>query len=181
MTPPADSFCIVHSPAAMEALGRRLGERLCQLAVAPSAAGGGCVLGLEGDLGAGKTTFVRGLVAGVTGLERLVASPTFQLLNLYRPGDAGPAVTPGASSPPPHRRTLAHIDAYRLTGAQAFWELGIADLLEENMIVAVEWPSRTRHAIFDTEALLLQFDHIDEHTRRVTLARRPATFADLRL
>ncbi|MGH7144974.1 MAG: tRNA (adenosine(37)-N6)-threonylcarbamoyltransferase complex ATPase subunit type 1 TsaE [Planctomycetota bacterium] len=161
----------VASPAAMEALGRRFGAAL--LGARP-ATPGGVVVGLEGELGAGKTTFVQGLVEGVTGAAQRVTSPTFQLMNLYRPAET---VADGGARAAAEFRTLAHIDAYRLVGAQAFWELGIAELLEENVIIVVEWPSRTQHAIFETEAVLLSFEHLfevgKENVRRVRVERIP--------
>lgn len=167
----------VRSPLAMEALGRTVGVQL--LRAAPLLAAG-LVVGLEGDLGAGKTTFVRGLVEGVTGAAQRVTSPTFQLMNLYRPlaaegtraEPAGSAGHGGGNSPA--GRTLAHIDAYRLTGAQAFAELGLVDLLEENVIVVVEWPDKTGHPVFETEALYLRFTHVAETVRGVEIVREPA-------
>ncbi|HTL51112.1 MAG TPA: tRNA (adenosine(37)-N6)-threonylcarbamoyltransferase complex ATPase subunit type 1 TsaE [Planctomycetota bacterium] len=164
----------VTSPVAMEALGRQFGEHLLRVSLSGAAGGvasrgpAALVLGLEGDLGAGKTTFVRGLVAGVTGGDQRVTSPTFQLMNLYRPLAAS-------------GRTLAHIDAYRLTGAQAFAELGLADLIDENVIIAVEWPDRTHHPIFTSEAVYLRFTHIAETIRRVELLRVPVGVVGLGL
>jgi tRNA threonylcarbamoyladenosine biosynthesis protein TsaE len=87
---------------------------------------GGEVIALEGDLGAGKTQFVRGLVRGLGGDARAVSSPTFVLLNVY---DAG-------------RLTVYHLDAYRVGGAEDFEAIGFAELLEQNGVVAVEWPGR---------------------------------------
>jgi len=85
----------------------------------------GDVIALEGDLGAGKTQFVRGLLRGL-GDPRLVSSPTYVLLNVY----------PGG------RLTLFHLDAYRTAGADDLAGIGFEELLDQGGVVAVEWPSR---------------------------------------
>ena len=80
-------------------------------------------LALEGDLGAGKTTFVKGL-ARAWGVRETVSSPTFNIYNLYR-----------------GERLLAHMDAYRLDPATAIWdELMLEDFLQPPFCLAIEWP-----------------------------------------
>src|SRR3954467_4297749 len=91
-----------------------------------SAFRGGEVVALHGDLGAGKTQFVRGLVRGLGGEPRAVSSPTVVLLNVY---DGG-------------RLPVYHLDAYRVTGPDDFESIGFAELLEQGGVVAVEWPER---------------------------------------
>ena len=86
----------------------------------------GDVVALEGDLGAGKTQFVRGLLRGLGGDGRLVSSPTYVLLNVY----------PGG------RLTVYHLDAYRTAGGDDLAGIGFDELLEQGGVVAVEWPSR---------------------------------------
>ena len=106
--------------AATEALGARLAEALRP----------GDLLLLEGPLGAGKTTLVRGLVAALGGDPAEVCSPTFILVETY---DLGPG---------PIRR-VHHADLYRVRGrASAPWEeLGLEELMDDPYaVVAVEWP-----------------------------------------
>lgn len=86
--------------------------------------GGECIA-LSGEMGAGKTQFVRGLVRGLGGSSRSVTSPTFVLLNVY----------PGG------RLTVFHLDAYRV-GADDFDAIGFPELLEQGGVVVVEWPQR---------------------------------------
>lgn len=86
----------------------------------------GACIALSGELGAGKTQFVRGLVQGLGGDGRMVSSPTFVLLNVY----------------PTPRLTLFHLDAYRVAGEEDFDAIGFAELLEQGGIVVVEWPER---------------------------------------
>ncbi len=87
--------------------------------------GGECVA-LHGDLGAGKTQFVRGLVRGLGGNPRTVSSPTFVLLNIY---DSG-------------RLRVFHLDAYRVSGADDLESIGFSELLEQGGVVVVEWAQR---------------------------------------
>jgi tRNA threonylcarbamoyladenosine biosynthesis protein TsaE len=101
------------------------------LAVAASFAAslrpGDCVA-LYGDLGAGKTQFVRGLVRGLGGNPRAVSSPTFVLLNVYER--------------PPIRLSVYHLDAYRVAGPDDFDAIGFPELLTQGGVVVVEWPAR---------------------------------------
>ena len=83
----------------------------------------GDVVALEGDLGAGKTQFVRGLVQGLGGDGRAVSSPTFVLLNIY-------------STP---RMKVYHLDAYRISGEEDLEGIGFGELLEQGGLVVVEW------------------------------------------
>jgi tRNA threonylcarbamoyladenosine biosynthesis protein TsaE len=104
---------ITNSAAETEAEGERLGAQLKT---------GDLVL-LAGPLGAGKTTFVRGLARGA-GSDAHVASPTFQLVRRYR-----------------GRVNLAHVDLYRLDGSADLADLGLDELLDEGAVV-VEWGDR---------------------------------------
>jgi tRNA threonylcarbamoyladenosine biosynthesis protein TsaE len=88
----------------------------------------GVCLALNGDLGTGKTQFVRGLVRALGGNARLVHSPTFVLLNIYD--------TP--------RCPVYHLDAYRVSGPEDFAAIGFSELLEQPGIIAVEWADRVR-------------------------------------
>lgn len=81
---------------------------------------------LYGDLGAGKTQFVRGLVKGLGGKGRSVSSPTFVLLNVYE--------TPGLK--------VFHLDAYRIHGPEDFQAIGFTELLDQRGLVVIEWPER---------------------------------------
>ena len=119
----------------------------------------GDVLGLDGDLGAGKTTFVR-FLARALGVTTPVTSPTFTLANTYeaRRGavpppsgtDQTPAIHPPVAAPPaegtglPTDRPLLihHIDAYRLEGDADAEDLALPELLDSGGIVVVEWAER---------------------------------------
>lgn len=82
------------------------------------------VLALSGDLGAGKTTFVKGLAAA-WGVRETVTSPSFAVCNLHR-----------------GERLLVHVDAYRLEGTGSWEALMVEDFLVTPWCLAVEWPER---------------------------------------
>jgi tRNA threonylcarbamoyladenosine biosynthesis protein TsaE len=103
------------SAAATEALGARLAT-----ALAP-----GCIVYLSGDLGAGKTTLVRGLVHAL-GHHGAVKSPTFTLVEPYKMGDW----------------RLFHWDLYRLADPEELEFLGLRDQLDGQAVLLIEWPER---------------------------------------
>jgi tRNA threonylcarbamoyladenosine biosynthesis protein TsaE len=125
-----------------EALAADLATRL---------AGGECVA-LHGELGAGKTHFVRGLVAGLGGNVRAVSSPTFVLLNVY--------ATP--------RLTVYHLDAYRVGGAEDFEAIGFPELLEQGGVVVVEWASRVLR-LLPEKRIDVTLEIVGPRTRRIRL------------
>lgn len=112
----------------------------------------GNVVRLSGDLGAGKTAFVRGLAVGLGIDSEAVSSPTFTLVHEYRGG----------------RLTLTHVDLYRLRHA-ATDELGLEEERVAGGVLAIEWPDRLTHPVpgaIDVEMLLT-----GETMRRITVAR----------
>ena len=115
--------------------------------------GGECVA-LDGDLGAGKTQFVRGLVRGLGGNPRSVSSPTFVLLNVYNSG----------------RLPVYHLDAYRVAGPDDFEAIGFTELLEQGGVVVVEWPTRIPD-LLPTPRITVNITPQDESTRHIQITR----------
>ncbi len=113
-----------HSVAETEAVAGELAERLAGRF--DGRLGAGACVALHGDLGAGKTQFVRGLVRALGGDATDVSSPTYVLLNVYQSC----------------RPTVYHLDAYRVHGEDDFEQIGFGELLEQGGIVVVEWPDR---------------------------------------
>jgi tRNA threonylcarbamoyladenosine biosynthesis protein TsaE len=111
------------------ALGRALARAALPLP------GGGLVVALHGDLGAGKTVFVQGVAAGLgVPPSAEVVSPTFTIARSYRaPGDPG--------------RTLHHMDAYRLLGAGDLEAVGFEDLCGDGALLCVEWAERVEEGL----------------------------------
>ena len=108
------------SPAQTEALGAALARRL----------GPGSVVAFTGDLGAGKTAFVRGMAAGL-GIAQGVTSPTFTIVNEYDEG----------------RLPLFHFDMYRLGSSDELYDIGWDDYLERGGVCAVEWSENIADAL----------------------------------
>jgi tRNA threonylcarbamoyladenosine biosynthesis protein TsaE len=122
-------------------------------ALAKSLRGGECVA-LDGDLGAGKTQFVRGLVRGLGGNPRAVSSPTFVLLNVY---DSG-------------RLTVYHLDAYRVGGADDFEAIGFTELLAQGGVVVVEWAARVE-SLLPPGRIRVTILPTGEESRRIQIDR----------
>jgi tRNA threonylcarbamoyladenosine biosynthesis protein TsaE len=126
------------SAAQTEAAGEELGRRLRP---------GDLVL-LKGELGAGKTTFVRGMARGV-GSSAQVASPTFQLVRIY-----------------PGRVQLAHVDLYRLVKDDEVRDVGLEELLDAGAAV-IEWGERLTGAA----GTFISIEHLGGDRRRLTVER----------
>lgn len=105
----------VDSPEAMIALGREIGSGL----------EAGAVLALQGDLGAGKTHFTKGLAEGL-GCSSEVTSPTFTLVHEYHGG----------------RLPLYHFDFYRMESEDEVLRVGWDEYLDEEGVLVIEWPDK---------------------------------------
>ena len=118
-----------------------------ELAAALSAGG---VLLLYGDLGAGKTAFVRGLAEGLGVSRDEVSSPTFTLIQEYRGG----------------RLPLFHVDLYRIDDPREFDELGLDEIAEDG-VLAIEWAERLPQPPQD--AVRVRIEHAGDTQRRVEI------------
>jgi tRNA threonylcarbamoyladenosine biosynthesis protein TsaE len=110
----------------------------------------GAVVLLSGDLGAGKTAFVRGLAAGLGIDPGDVTSPTFTLIQEYRGG----------------RLPLFHVDLYRLKAIEVD-DLGLDELTLAGGVTAIEWPDRLPRPL--AEATTVHLAHVDESTRTISI------------
>jgi tRNA threonylcarbamoyladenosine biosynthesis protein TsaE len=132
---------ITHSEAETSAAGERLGRRL----------GSGDVVLLYGDLGAGKTAFVRGLARGLGASPDAVSSPTFTLVQEYG-----------------GRVKLHHVDLYRLQPIEV-GDLGLDELIDSEAVVAVEWAERWADA--PERAWVVRIAHAGEGVREISIDR----------
>jgi tRNA threonylcarbamoyladenosine biosynthesis protein TsaE len=132
---------MTHSPAETEALGERFGR----------SAKIGLVLALSGDLGAGKTQFVKGLARGL-GISARVHSPTFTLVNEYGGG----------------RLKLFHLDLYRLETQEQIESAGIEEFLQPDGVSVIEWAERLlrENSATEQKKLLRVRIEIISHTER---------------
>ncbi len=113
------------------------------------------LIGLEGELGAGKTTFVQALGACL-GITQSMTSPTFVLMKEY----------------PLHHdpfSKLVHIDAYRLTHGSDLLGLGFKELLDDrSALILIEWPERVAD-ILPKQRTTIHIDHIGPRERRISI------------
>ncbi len=112
---------------------------------------GGDVIAYKGGLGAGKTTFTRGLAVGM-GLPDEVFSPTFALVNEYRSKGA----------------TLYHFDMYRIMNAEALETTGFYDYLSEDSVVACEWSENIEDCL-PVKHITITINHCGENEREITV------------
>jgi tRNA threonylcarbamoyladenosine biosynthesis protein TsaE len=138
MTSVADGALLSRSDAETEAIGAALSARL----------GPGDRVLLYGELGAGKTAFVRGLAQGLGIDPEEVSSPTFTLIQEYR-----------------GRLMLYHVDLYRLAPVDVD-DLGL-DALAADGVLAIEWAERMPRP--DPGAIEVRLEHVGEDTRRITI------------
>ena len=135
-----------HSAEETHALGHSLAQHLPE----------GTVLALLGDLGAGKTQLVKGLVAGLGGDPMEVTSPTFSIAQEYEVDEG----------------FLLHVDAYRTRNEREFVEMGLTEYMERAWITAVEWPDQLGAAL-PPDALVLKIDHAGKSERIISLKGKP--------
>ncbi|MDD3027558.1 MAG: tRNA (adenosine(37)-N6)-threonylcarbamoyltransferase complex ATPase subunit type 1 TsaE [Erysipelotrichaceae bacterium] len=129
-------------------LGKKLGENLTR----------GMVLTLNGDLGAGKTTFTKGIAKGL-GIEKVVSSPTFTILKQYQ-----------------GRLNLNHFDAYRLEGQDI--DLGFEDLIYSDDVSIIEW-SGFIEEILPEQRLDIAIEYLGDNSRRFNFNPRGQKYLEL--
>ena len=131
----------IFSPEEMHQLGHKIATKI------PN----GTVIGLLGDLGAGKTTLVRG-VATALNIKEVVQSPTFNIMKIYLKGD----------------RPLIHIDAYRLNDVNT--DIGLEEYIGyENGLTMIEWPLFIER-LLPKEALYVELKHLGEDKREIKIS-----------
>ena len=112
------------------------------------------VLGLVGSLGAGKTTFIKGLIKGL-GVRGKVTSPTFLIMRRFRSG----------------KRSIYHIDAYRV-GRYDLLKLGFREVLTSPNVVLVEWADKVKN-VLPRSTIWIKLEHGKyENERQLTFSRR---------
>ena len=130
-----------NSEAESEALGERLARSLPE---------GGVVIAMYGELGAGKTAFIRGLAKGL-GINDGVVSPTFTIVNEHR-----------------GTRELFHFDMYRLGSADELFDIGWEDYLRRGGVCAVEWSENVPEA-FDGSEIRVTIEKQSDTARTITI------------
>ena len=136
-----ESEFISHNTAETEAFAEQLTKGLC----------GGEVLLLHGELGAGKTHFVKGLAKGL-GVDDVVTSPTFALHNTY----CG-------------RLTLNHFDFYRIESSEEVAILGLDEFFyDKNAVAAIEWSENVKD-LLPRSCISVTIEKLGDDTRKITV------------
>ena len=131
---------ITHSPEQTEKVGAALGKLLKP----------GAVIAYQGDLGAGKTAFTRGVACGL-GAKESVTSPTYTIVNEYLSG----------------KYPLFHFDMYRLASADDLFDIGWEDYLDRGGVCAVEWSENVADAM--EGAIVVTIEKQGEDSRRIII------------
>ena len=139
------------SPEQTRRIGMRLGSELKT----------GDVICLQGNLGAGKTTFVQGLAQGWGSIDG-VSSPTFIIVNEYRRATGG---------------QIFHLDAYRLESMPEAEELDLDAMLSEGVVI-IEWPEKL-NGLIPNDRLWITLEHIQEEQRQMSFKAHGKRYDDL--
>jgi len=113
----------------------------------------GTVVAMYGDLGAGKTAFVRGMARGM-GIDARVNSPTFTIVNEYI-----------------GERQLFHFDMYRLGSSDELFDIGWEDYLSRGGVCAVEWTENVEDAL-EGDEIVVRIEKVSDTERRITIGER---------
>ena len=137
----------------MEKITKNVNETYELAELIASKLSGGEILLLNGDLGAGKTTFTKGLAKALE-IDDIITSPTFTIMKEYQ-----------------GRLNLYHFDMYRIGDADEVYELGFDDYLyDENGVAVIEW---NKYDSFETDKVYtLNFSRIDDNIRRIEVDDR---------
>lgn len=133
-------------------------RKLEDLVLSTDGSCGSKLVGLSGDLGAGKTTFSKA-VAKELGIQEVVTSPTFGIQKQYK------VINPKYSE---IFSEFVHIDAYRIEDIKETEPLRFAELFQKpNTLIFIEWPEKIA-GILPKDTIMLSFESIDENTRKIS-------------
>jgi len=134
---------------------QKLGEILAKEALKTKLKKGALILGLEGDLGGGKTTFLQGFAKGLGAKEKIL-SPTFIILKRFKIKGL-------------RFKCFYHIDCYRIEKPKKILDLGFKEIISNPQnIVAIEWAERIRKML-PLGTIILKFEFIDQKTRKIAV------------
>ena len=123
-------------------VARKMAEHLFQ----------GTIILFWGDMGSGKTTFIKSLCSGLGVLPEKVTSPTYTLVNIYK-----------------CNWYIFHVDLFRLNAPEQLYEMDRADLITDQGVTMVEWPQMLQNYLTDEPVLNLRFITVSDNHRRLIL------------
>ncbi len=139
------------TPQETREIGKKLAEKILRKPLSLKAQ----VIGLRGDLGAGKTTFLQGFAAGLS-IEEKILSPTFVIMKKFKIKNS-------------NFKKLVHIDCYRIEGSSQIKELGFEEIISDPQnIVVIEWAERVED-ILPEETIFIDFRFMNKEKRKILL------------
>ncbi len=133
---------------------KKIGEELAKKIIKKPLKKGAVIIGLEGDLGGGKTTFIQGFAKGL-GIKEKILSPTFVILKRFRI--------------PKQENMFYHIDCYRVEKPGELLFLGLKEIISNSQnIVVIEWVEKVRK-ILPKKIILIKFKFIDKNKRKISI------------
>ena len=112
-----------------------------------------------GEMGSGKTTFIKSLCSGLGVLPEKVTSPTYTLVNIYK-----------------CNWYIFHVDLFRLTAPEQLYDMDRADLIADQGVTMVEWPQMLQNYLTDEPVLNLSFKSVSDYHRRLILETKTSDF-----
>ena len=119
----------------------------------------GAIMLFWGDMGSGKTTFIKSLCSGLGILPEKVTSPTYTLVNIYK-----------------FNWYIFHVDLFRLTDPEQLYDMDRSDLIADQGVTMVEWPQMLQNYLTDEPVLNLWFSTVSEHRRELIIKTDSSEF-----
>jgi len=139
---------------------KKLGEILAKEVLKTKLKKGALIIGLKGDLGGGKTTFLQGLAKGL-GIKQKILSPTFIIIRKFQIQSAKWRTK---------FKNFYHIDCYRIQKPGEIIKLGFEEIISNPQnIVAIEWADRIQK-VLPLETIIFKFGFINQKTRKITVS-----------
>ncbi len=137
---------------------KKVGEILAKEVLKTKLFNKALIIGLEGDLGGGKTTFVQGFAEGL-GIKKKILSPTFIIFRRFKLKDS-------------KFKNFYHIDCYRIAKSKEVLGIGFKEIVSNfQNIVAIEWSDKIKK-ILPKNSLILKFQFVNKNSRKIWLMRR---------
>ena len=132
-----------------EHVARKMAENLFQ----------GTIMLFWGEMGSGKTTFIKSLCSGLGVLPEKVTSPTYTLVNIYKSS-----------------LLIFHVDLFRLTSPEQLYDMDRADMIADEGVTMVEWPQMLQNYLTDEPVINLRFKTVSENHRQLILDTESSDF-----
>ncbi len=141
---------LIKNPTETQKLGKKLAQQILNKPPSKIAQ----IIGLKGELGAGKTTFLKGLASGLRVKEKIL-SPTFVIMKKFKIPDL--------------KRQLVHIDCYRIKEKKQILDLGFQEIISDSKnIVTIEWAEKIED-ILPKETIFINFQFVDRNKRKISI------------